>query len=222
MIVECETCHFVEEKTGSGLAFPGEARASLSKPTELLALHGRLCHLDVAHASRDNGPVILLAILQTVPVCGKSLVKKVISAPSPPGQAVIWTPGILLQPGHAPVVPDEVTSLYPPVSVSPMPGEAHVTLDLVGSEVNPDVDAPPIGPQSAEDIEAADVDAVLNHNCDVMVTCLVYVGGLVIFTRRLNFLSFWNITVVEMVHVETRVAPNVAGEVGVAAIVVVA
>ena len=38
----------------------------------------------------------------------------------------------------------------------------------------------------------------------------------------MKFLSFGNITVVELVLVKTRVAPNVAGEVGVAAMVVVA
>ena len=176
MIVKSRTCDFVEEKTRSRPALPGEARAALSEPTDLLALHRRLRHLDIPQASRDNGPVVLLAILQTVSVSGHGLVHEVIGTPSPPSQAVIRTPGVLLKPGHAPVVAYEVTSLYPPVSVSPMPGEAHVALDLVVSEVNPHVDAPPIGPQSAEDKEAADTEAVLDYHRDVMVTSFVYVG----------------------------------------------
>ena len=103
------------------------------------------------------------------------LVQEVIGAPSPPSEAVIRTPGILLEPRHTPIVAYEVTSLYPPVTVSPMPGEAHVALDLVVSEVNPHINAPSIGPQSAEDKEAADTEAVLDHHGDVMVTSLVNV-----------------------------------------------
>ena len=55
-----------------------------------------------------------------------------------------------------------------------------------------------------------------------MVTCLVYVGRLVIFSGRLESLHFGNITVVETVHVKTRVAPNVAGEIRIATITMVA
>ena len=55
-----------------------------------------------------------------------------------------------------------------------------------------------------------------------MVTCLVYIGRLVIFSGRLKSLDFGNITVVETIHVKTRVAPNVAGEIRIATITMVA